>query len=62
MAEDSSKDIAGNAFSVFIRVKPLNVCEENPSESAPMIRVADNQISVRDPGPLGDYLVFRIAV
>lgn len=54
MAETSS------AFNVFIRVKPLNPTETTPSDSDPMVRVRDNQIFVRDPGPLGDYIVLLL--
>jgi hypothetical protein len=46
-----------SAFNVFIRVKPLGTTEEPATEMDPMIRIAENQIFVRDPSPLGDYIV-----
>jgi len=58
---ESSTDLkSDNAFNVFIRVKPNVNSDQNNIENEPtsIVKVSDNQIFVRDPSPLGDYLVF----
>ena len=47
-----------SAFNVYIRVKPISNSEESSQNS--LIQVINDQITIRDPSPLGDYIVFFI--
>ena len=58
MIEDQiSKSENSSAFNVFVRVRPINTSDENLSETEHMVQVEDNQLFIRDPSPLGDYIV-----
>ena len=46
-----------SAFSVFVRVKPLLQNNKGGNNNT-IFRVINNEISIHDPGPLGDYIVF----
>ncbi len=53
-AEEAQRE-NDSAFSVYVRVRPLNSAERSLGTST--IRTEGNQIFVRDPGPFSDYAV-----
>jgi len=53
----TGKAETSSAFNVFIRVRPPSTLDNGLADLDQMIRIKENQIFIRDPGPLGDYIV-----